>query len=272
MEWPKLKNIIIVILLITNLFLLGLVGLQGWNSSNYQAQAREDALQVLEQNGIHMQAETLPQDRSLTVAAVSRDREAEGALMERLLGKRAEDGSEGGDPMYTGEKGETKLGNRGEFQISLKPGAYPVTGALADHALALLERMEMQAVVLSSEGDAEDGVVTLLQLWNGVPVRTCRITVRYAGAEKPVVIAGTRISGTPVTTGEVELSAVTGLLRFLEKFSDTGDVCNEILVMQAGYQMLTGLSDPATLTPIWYFVTDSGAYTLDVMANQLKKL
>lgn len=273
MEWPKLKNIILIILLITNVFLLGLVGLREWNASRYRAQARIDALQVVRRSGITMEESALPEDLTLPAATVTRDRAKEGEWMARLLGEERPVTAQGGsEPMYAGERGSATVSSRGEIELTLSREAYPVSGELADHAVDLLEQINVRTMVLSSQGDREGGTVALMQLWNEVPVRTCRLTVTYGGETEPIVVSGTCFLETPAPVGEVELSAVTGLLRFLEKFSDTGDVCNEILGMQAGYQLTASLSEPSALTPVWYFVTDSGAYALDTLTNQLKKL
>ena len=59
-EWSKLKNIIILILLLVNLFLLAMTGVQERDSVQYQEQALADAVTVLEKNGIHISAETIP--------------------------------------------------------------------------------------------------------------------------------------------------------------------------------------------------------------------
>jgi len=52
MRWTKIKNIIILLLVIVNLFLLGLVGARAWRTAENERLARERMLTVLEQNGI----------------------------------------------------------------------------------------------------------------------------------------------------------------------------------------------------------------------------
>lgn len=271
MEWSKLKNIILIILLITNLFLLGLVGLQEWNASRHRIQAREDALKVVERSGIRMKEEALPEDRLLPVATVERDRGEEAKLLTPLLGEVTETALGGGQYFYTGEKGEAYLRNRGDFTVSLPSGAYPLEGEMREHAVNTLSLMGFQGVVADCVGDGEAGKVTLVQMWNQVEVHTCQVTALYEGGSL-VSITGNRINGTPVSGGGVELSAVTGLLRFLEKFGDTGDVCSEVLAMRAGYQLSASLSDSSVLVPVWYVLTDTGSYLLDMTGNQLRKL
>lgn len=268
MEWPKLKNIILLILLVTNLFLLGLVGLREWDSAHYQAMARSDALEVLAKNNISMDKEALPRDVTLSAATVARDRTGEAALLSPLLGSVTEQSMGGGQMSYEGEKGHASLRSRGEFSVTLNPGACPLTGSLEQHAAQTLKQMGFDAQAVSVQGDGESGSVTLLQRWNGVAVLNCRVEALYEGGDL-VSLTGSRLSGTPAAAGSVELSAVTGLLRFLEQLADTGDVCSQINRMEAGYQLSSGLSDPAVLTPVWMFETDTGSYVLDPASNLL---
>ena len=271
MEWPKLKNIILTILVVTDLFLLSLVGLRSWNSARYLEQARANALQVLEQNAIKMDPGALPEDRSLPVAVFTWEREKEETLLEPLLGEVEESAQGSGRYQYDGKKGTAWLLSRGEFVVDLKQGAYPESGELEEQAVKALALMGIESMVLSSREETGREKVTLLQLWNAVPVYTCQIEVTgFDGGLQ--TISGTRLNGTPASAGELEMSAVTGLLRFLEKFEETGDVCTEILTMQAGYQLTTSVSGTSVLRPVWYFVTDTGAYALDLTANQLNKL
>ena len=52
MEWSKVKNIIILLLLLVNGFLLVLVGMRREETENYQASALAQAVEVLERSGM----------------------------------------------------------------------------------------------------------------------------------------------------------------------------------------------------------------------------
>ena len=52
MEWSKIKNIIIIILLTVNAFLLISVADREWKSAQYQEEARLGAVEVLRSNRI----------------------------------------------------------------------------------------------------------------------------------------------------------------------------------------------------------------------------
>ena len=59
MEWSKLKNIILILLLCVNAFLLVLAGIQESRSARYEEETRQAAVDVLEQNGIAFALERL---------------------------------------------------------------------------------------------------------------------------------------------------------------------------------------------------------------------
>ena len=52
MRWSRIKNIIILLLLIVNLSLLGLVGLRSWRSRESVRQTWEQTVALLERRGL----------------------------------------------------------------------------------------------------------------------------------------------------------------------------------------------------------------------------
>ena len=58
MAWPKIKNIIILILLGTNLCLLVFAASRGLSDRRQQEQARANAISFLQQQGIELDEET----------------------------------------------------------------------------------------------------------------------------------------------------------------------------------------------------------------------
>lgn len=62
MRWSKIKNIIIVLLVIVNLSLLALVGLRAWQSERSQRELRQQMVAILEKSGVEYSPEDLPAD------------------------------------------------------------------------------------------------------------------------------------------------------------------------------------------------------------------
>lgn len=275
MEWPKLKNIMLIILLLVNLFLLVLLCYREGRSAQYFERTRENAIEILARNGIAVEENVLPQDASLAPLSMERDKTAEAEAAAALLGPVTESG-QGGASVYTGEKGTARFSRTGAFSATLWENAYPLTAGqtVQENALSVLAQMEIDAVVLSAETDGNKTVVTARQLWNGTPVFSCGITLVYENQTLVSIREGksTRLTGTPVRTDtEESQSAVTALMRFLEGINDLGDVCTELTGMTAGYVFTAGVSDPITLKPIWYITTDTGSYYLNAGDGALER-
>ncbi len=273
MEWSKIKNIILIILLTVNLFLLVLVAYREERSARYQASARENAAGVLAQNGIMVDVESLPRDTSLASLSMERDRAQEAAAAAALLGASNESG-QGGTVLYTGEKGTARFSRTGDFSADLLAGAYLLEGlSEREHAIRTLALLGFEGEVLSAEEDGGKTVVAARQLWKGVPVFTCRAVLVYEDGELVSIQDGSsRLTGTPAGGGDlVNLSVVTALLRFLDGLNKLGDVCTSLTGMTPGYVFAGGYSDPITLRPVWYITTDTGAYYLDAGTGALER-
>lgn len=272
MEWSKLKNIILILLLTTNLLLLLLVGSQELSVVQNQSNARADALQLVEKNNISMSRDRLPRDITLPSFSISRDPEMEKEGLCALFGEVTPQPLGGSSFLYTSEKGEAQLRSRGEMLLQFLPHVYPIEEDPAVHAVKILSRFGIDAQVLDVEEMGDHHlVVYLVQTLDQIPIFPCTIQATYMDGSL-TMISGTHLPGPLVQTQVQELSAVTGLLRFLELLGDTGDVCSTITTMTASYQMTTGLTTPAALTPVWYFETDTGSYLLNMTTSELQQI
>lgn len=273
MEWSKIKNIVLLMLLTVNVFLLVLVAYRQERSAQYTARAWADAVGVLTRNGITVDESSLPRDISLARLSVARDKTAEANAAAALLGTDAETG-QGGGTVYTGEKGTLRFSRSGDFSASFAAGAYPLGEKTAsEHALETLALLDFDGQVLSAEERDGQTEVTVRQLWQGTPVFDCTATLVYEGDELRLIRDGScRLTGTPAAESEAEpLSVVTGLIRFLEGINKLGDVCTALTGMTPGYTCSSGLTDPVTLCPVWYITTDTGAYYLNTCTGVLER-
>ena len=264
MEWPKLKNIIILMLACVNAFLLVLVIQRQWESHTYTQSAREDAVAVLwETSRIHLDEALLPQEMELPALTVSRDPELERSQAAALLGEPL-DLSE--DALrYEGPKGTAQFYVDGEFSAEFLPGAYPLEGEdPGAYAVALLAQLGMYAEVLPDavQGATGETLVAVRQLWDGAPVFDCTAVLVFRGGELREIRRDVshRLVGTPRTAvQETHLDLVTLLLRFSDYVNQNSVVCGEITGFTTGYTLDTQ-SEPNRLIPSWLVETDNGSY------------
>lgn len=274
MEWSKLKNIIILILLTANLFLLAMAGVQQRDSARYQEQAVTDALAVLERNGIAVATEVVPEQMALKTMTVQRDRGTEDSLAQALLGECERSDLGGGRYSYQNAVGSAEFRSNGNFSVTFPNGlplAEGVEGETA-HALAMAAKIGLSGTVAGQTRDADGGTeVVLYQTWQDIPVYSCQITLQYReGALRS--ISGQRLMGEPQAAGAQEelISIPTVLMRSLNGINDLGDICSEILELTPGYQM-PNPAEGTRMEPVWYVVTDTGAYRLNAITGVLER-
>lgn len=274
MEWSKLKNIIILILLLVNLFLLAMAGVQQRDSARYQEQALADAVTVLERNGIRLAEENIPEQMKIRSMTVQRDRELESALAADLLGECLVSDMGSGRYSYESTIGSAEFRSNGNFSIVFSEPIPIVQGVGGEvsHALEIAERLSLGGVISEQKVLDDGGVnVVLYQTWQGNPVYSCQIMLQYKDGNL-CSLSGQRLMGEPlpVNSGETLISVPTALVRFLNGINDMGDICGEILEMRPGYQMANP-AEGTRMEPVWYIVTDTGAYQLNAITGILER-
>ena len=273
MEWSKLKNIIILILLTANLFLLVMVVVQERGSAQYQEKTITDMISVLERNGIRLDRANVPEELELTALTVERDRESETALAAALLGECSVSDLGSGRYAYESDLGWAEFRSNGNFSFTFFDGAWPAaaSGGEEAHALSTMEKVGFTGVSVSREKIGGQVLLTLRQTWQDLPVLSCQITLEYVDGCLQS-ISGQRLMGTPQPSSEKSefLTVPTALLRFLNGITDLGDICSEITAMTPGYR-LTVSADATRLIPVWYVTTDTGAYSLNALTGALER-
>ena len=96
MEWGKLKNLIILILLLVNGFLLVLVGTRREEALRYERRALKQTVQVLRRGGVEVDLDAVADGAGLTPMAVERDLAREAALAQVLLNQAVQGNNRGG--------------------------------------------------------------------------------------------------------------------------------------------------------------------------------
>lgn len=270
MERSKLKNIVLLILLLTNLCLLVFVVNQEWSVYRAEAQARENALGFLRDRGVQVDDEAVPKTMSLLPLVVERDREGEQEAAKALLKGEVTVESRGGEVYrYYNQTGSIQFHSDGSFSAELKAGAYPL-GEDGDGAvLALLETLSFQGEVIAWRPES----VVVRQNWRKIPLFSQQVTAQWNDGSVTALSGGRRLMGTPEEDeARGTLTVASALIHFFNGLNGLGDVCSRVDVITQGYVSAVGLNGPATLTPVWQIVTDTGAYQLDLVTGALTRL
>ena len=265
MEWHRLKNIIILILLLLNGFLLVLVGTRRSEAVQYDREALKQTVEVLAGRGVEVDMDGLSAVAALPPMSLERDPEAERGLVRALLDEAVEaDNRGGGLYLYRGALGEVSVRAGGELSASMADSPAWDAADPEGHAAALLKKMGVSVQPLGGSTQGDRTEVRFRQLWNRVPVFSCEVEFVYENGRLRTV-QGTLLAAGQGTeeAGEV-LSLPTALLRFLDGVTATGDVCSAIRSMEAGYRIASQpLSGGVRLTAVWLVSSNTADYYLD---------
>ena len=268
MEWSKIKNIILLILLGLNLFLLIMVASQELQARQFRQEAREEAVALLERNGIAVDASVLPEDTSLPTQVLEEDLSVAETLAHALLGEDAVQQSTGVRAVYSSSLGEMETFSTGRFAVDFTAQALPLHDRTAEeHAADLLQRAGIQAEYLDSSHAEGATRITYRQRWTDTPVFNAQITLAYQDGALRHMEGVLLPANGGVSQQEETITVATLLVRFLSQRNESGRMFSQIQALVPGYH-LSG-TRPFTLTPAWYVVTDTGTYVLSALDGSL---
>lgn len=258
MRWSKIKNIILLLLVIVNLALLAQVGLREWRSRRDDQETRARMVEILARNGVDYLPAEVPgtlelQGRRVTPIPFG---EEQAAL---LVGSVSGTQFQGVQTVYTGSEGVVSVSSAGELTVEFQPGAVP-------SEIQALERLSRLGVALQRETSAQGGAdgVRYTQLWEGTPIpgETALLTFHQDGSVHTLhlrLITGSQ----ELLPAESTITAATALARFLDELNrGEGYVCSQVTSIYSGYTLTSGAAT-LTLTPAWFVETDTWSFLVD---------
>ena len=275
MEWSRIKTIVLIILAVTNICLLGFLLQRELQKQSAQQEARQNAVSFLQENGISLDEEVLPQEMELLPQTVEWDREQERSAAEVVLGGEVQEQAWSDEIYrYYNERGSIQFHRDGTFQCEFVEGAFPLEDQdPADLGTGLLSLLGIQGEVQSVQvdsGDTDSTLVVYQQLWNEVPIFNHLITLTFR-SDCLTGVDGRRLTGDPSPDSSRQpISIPTAVFQFYHGMAELGDVCSRIERITPGYVTSTG-SGPSTLTPVWQIATDTRNYRLDTVTGELSR-
>ena len=163
MQWDKVKNILIAILLTINLFLLGNLAVRGWQSHRRTSELEANLRTLVSARGMQLDtAFSFPEDITLPELSLDRSRADEEKIAAAMLGEHAERTEQ--------EDGTVRFESDRDTVVTL-------TGSVA--GLPVHNRR------LTLDFSAGDGSVSLVGLWSfGTPYTTANgISITCSAAD-----------------------------------------------------------------------------------------
>ena len=272
MEWSRIKTIVLMILVITNVSLLAFLARQELQGQQAETEARENAVRFLQEKGVDVEDGDIPQEMSLLPQTVAWDREQEREAAAVLLkGEVQEQAWSDEIYRYYNEQGNLQFHRDGTFQGEFVEGVFSAEGGdLAAYGQELLTALGFEGEVLSVQAGGEETAVTYRQLWQGVPVFNHQAVLVFRSGDL-AAMSGRRLTGEPqLNEGQIPISSPTALFQFYHGVVAMGDVCSRIDAITPGYVTTPG-AGPSALTPVWYIVTDTRSYRLDTLTGTLSR-
>lgn len=271
MDRSIIKNTIIIILVLVDVFLLFIV-LHNASEEKQASVYRNQALEtVLKENGITLKENISLPEKAVPQVSLKRDSSKEQASIESLLGNCTVTDLGGNIYHYEGANGSAKLQGSGELEILLNSD-YIITGKNpVASAKAAMKKLGLSCSSSEPEVKTQDDstTVTLNCAFKNTPVYDARISFSFYG-DSLRIISGKRLldSETQVSSAGSYLDGVTVLMKFLDSVRKTGDVCSEIDDLEIGYYISPSASGDNTLMPVWRIQTDSRPYYIDAQSGK----
>lgn len=272
MEWHRVKNIVLAILVIVNAMLLMLVWNQKAETLRYEQSALTGVIQVLAENGIEMDIQAVTNRESREAGSAERSIDTEAKIAAALLGESVQGENRGGGLYtYSSPMGELSFRSGGAMSAVLANVPEWADSDPESHGASLLGRMGLEVSCVRSELSNGSGTVTYVQRFNGVQVFSSQIDLIYEGGNLRS-ISGTllAVEETQADTGSV-LTLPTALMRFLEEIEESGDVCSSIVEVEPGYLVSHSFSNAIQLRPTWYILTNTADYYVDGITGEVTR-
>ena len=272
MSTSKLKNIILMVLVVLNFFFLALVISDNITERSTRRRTIENLATILADNGIVLAAE-LPELAAPTLQRTSRDAYADATLSRAVLGDCEPIDAGGSATIYAGERGTATFNLRGEFLVEFYDG-YALRGSDSDPAKAvrsLLGKMRVDAtqpVITAGAQTAGSETITAVCLYRNLPTYNCVITFEF---ERGLLtrITGRRPSGVTEAARTTERGLPTVMLGFLRHIIDAELRVTKITDVSVGYSLNVGAFGAGELVPVWRIETDDGDFLIDAMTGEI---
>ena len=263
MAREKLKNLIILILVLVNLFLLALVVPKQLDAKRRQQQANEALSALYAQAGVTLQWQDIPQAEPASALQLPAPDGL--ACLRVLLG---DDLLTTADGSVTSPRGSAVILDGGEISVTLTDGE-----AVADKeafAKNLLDDMDTEYHTITSEGDT----VTATICAEGLPLLTKSMVLTF---ENDKLVGGHGLpagKNTAFSTGsKTGTSAADALMAFLRSRLDIGWMGSTVLAVTQGYDCAwDAVRQTWVLSPAWQISTDSGNYLVDAQTGAVKNV
>ena len=266
MERRRLKDIIILVLVLVDLFLLISLSYRGRAARSARERAVEQLVSLFAADSIVLDPEAVSRDAVPPDRILVRDPELDRAAAILLLGR---------DLIQTDRGGGIHAFSSGSKAAQFRDsGVFEAAGPLAREKGEVLCRAfckEFHYAELSAQLEDGTGTIVAVREYGGLPVYNCTVTFQLERGAL-LTVQGTLLPEDSTESENAEaLSAQAALTAFLDMRRETGAVVSAVTGMHLCYELQSTAAAPISLTPAWCIETDTVDYYVNCRTGQFSQ-
>lgn len=269
METYRLKNIVIIVLVFVDLFLLFLFGTNIYEKKSSNNALIAETVNLLANNGIAITRDIIPDNTIPDTLTLVRSETDELSISKYVLGDSLNCTDEGGGIyLYENENGSAVFRNNGSFEITLADDSAPIAEPL-QYAAAFCAKYGYSK---PTEAPGTALTITAVEEIEKIAVYNCNLYFKFDG-DRLSSVTGSYLP-LPTITPEVSegISAVSALVKLVDYCNREGKICNEISDIRSAYTLQSTTSSPMRLVPVYMITTDSFACAVNRIDESIEQV
>ncbi|GEM_PF-2641056 len=265
MNWPKVKTLLLVLLLIANIILFGNYLVMQQQRSEQESRIAEDISAVCAERGVTVPVSVLPAYYDqLASLAVVRNPDAEARFADKILGDNTQSDLGGGIFVYTSHRGTLTFRTGGQFELTLEHSAPGNDSA----AIRTLVKLFGSACGFSAENvSVSDGVYSVNNRCNDFAVFNSSLTAVFT--EDKLTVSGRSMLFQFQNVDNVSVKNIGALLLgLIDTLAAEDREPTEITSIEPGYAAEYSGSQ-LIFTPIWRIESFGQAYFVNAVTGAI---
>ncbi len=271
MGLPRIKNVIIIALLLVNLLFAGIIVSDVVRTASVNRQQYRDMAEIMEQRGIKFVENRVSKSELLSTYTTERDYDNEAYIADTLIGANSVEDQGGNIFMYVGDNAKAYFRGGNVFEIYYSDDRYKAENDPVDTAKRILSDMKVEYGSLDQTHDGETDFVSAVCTLDGVEAFNC--TIEFAFEDGVLSYINGTLTGKAVRSrANTELiTPLTAIVRFMDLLSTEEYACGEIYSVEQGYISTVNVFGDGSLEPAWEIRTDSGSCYINASNGDIIK-
>lgn len=266
MERSRLKNIIILILVLVNCFLLASLGLRRSAADSARRRTVGELTALFAEDGVTLDGSAVSNETPQPGGILARSASTDAAVAAFLLGDGAQMTDEGGGVQtYVSPTGRATFRSGGSFDATGTLGTGSSPEGFCRKFCKAFRYEELTVSFSAGSGSAE-----AVQYFSGSPVVNASITFQAENG-RLVSVSGIHLPDTLTGDGGGTMTAATALTRFLAARQEMGYVVSAVTDVKLCYQLQSTAAAAMVLAPAWRVETDTGNYYVNCSSGAVTR-